>query len=1071
MADDLAKLRAELNFGAIDTPDFIKAIQAAYQNMPGAGVAQAGLAMGSDMAGNLLGNLYGVGKQATTGQLGTPQGTEYAFNEAQKLANAMHYTPPTQAGRDIYEGVNKLPQVLTGSHMGVGPLPEIWNNAPRMSPDDLRVAGRTLTEDVRNFPSDYANAQAGIQREYPTMGSRAAGATDTATQIAKPLAEMAYNQVMETGGIKQPFGMPDIPVANFAVKPGGGNNPMNLGSTAPLSEQGKMGKYLSSLQISDPVEAFVKQMENHHPNSNENYKLQKDWEEFLDEYASNKDPEYHNYISKDNPAIQQLKREAADKFSENYNIGAEAAGNKKLYTPSKIEEMAPHFNAWVMGPYQKYITNQMGTGLPTDTIVKAMDEANIPLSEIVKNPSDISVMGQENLDYKRKSFADAYKNAGLNLEDPAYANIGKQTATTPAGQRVEAELDRTFSLNHTNKWGIGEFGNQEKYPQLARLGDSAVINDFSYSQPDKESLLPSIHKKVLRDLLTGSLLPKDIPKALPANVLKQIIQDYKDEQAGKAAVQKRKDDWRAARFASLQSDIPYEDGSKMHVITPEDANSDENLVARDLGQSTIDLNQCVGAGCRNTPDYSGHGPYIEPHTGRPPKGTVEYDKFGYMKRLKNGNTEIARLIDPNGVAQATVRLDLHKRPMTERDKEGIIYDWILQNNPNKIDDFSATINRFGQGSANRDAQIAFPELKAVLENSSKTIIKSVGEMKGKDNSDIPKEYVPHMVDWLNKLNDSNQLTDVRDLDHLPQIHDLEDHYTSIGKMVDQRPHWYSPTVEEFFKKAEDEKLLPRFFSNDQFAQLATDHGVDLSAEPPKKLSDWDKQTLREEVYSVLVKDPNSLYLQDNLKDHVVENLDLLFGDREPEGQIPLDVHRKLVDMLLDQNGKYRDQLISALGQLADKGPNGWTWDFTEPQTKNMLNIMAGWFDKHPMEKLPTNEDFNRAIAHHPDPFSEIQIPESPWHPSENNLVNAVHEMEPDELDQVNAIRQHAYEHLSESIRRGAPAAFEQLRNNPDVRQALGGVMRVDPHRYGLTNYSPALREHVIDRFVREGFAP
>ena len=1065
MADDLAKLRAELNFGAIDTPDFIKAIQSAYQNMPGAGVAQAGLAGGSDLLGGLLGNVYGVGKQALSGQLGNLQAGNQAYEDAQKVAQSLHYNPPTQAGQDIYNAYNKVGEVT-------GPLPELWNTPVKFSPDDLRAFAKTGIEDVRNFPSDYANAKAGIQREYPTMGSRAAGATDTATQIAKPLAEMAYNQVMETGGIKQPFGMPDIPVANFAVKPGGGNNPMNLGSTAPLSEQGKMGKYLSALQISDPMAAFVKQLESHHPGSNENYKLQKDWEKYLEDHLNNnislfsKDPE--GYTKPKN----ELIREAADKFAENYNVGAEAAGNKKLYTPSKIEEMAPHFNAWVMGPYQKYITNQMGTGLPTDTIVKAMDEANIPLSAIVKNPSDISVMGQENLDYKRKSFANAYERTGLNLQDPAYANIGKQTATTPAGQRVEAELDKSFSLNHTNKWGIGDFGDQQKYPQLARLGDSAVINDFSYIKPEKETLLPSIHKKVLRDLLTGSLLPKDISKALPANVLKQIIQDYKDEQAGKAAVQKRKDDWRAARFASLQSDIPYEDGSKMHVITPEDANSDENLVARDLGQSTIDLNQCVGAGCRNTPDYPGHGPYIEPHTGRPPKGTVEYDKFGYMKRLKNGNTEIARLIDPNGVAQATVRLDLHKRPLTDRDREGIIWDWITQNHPNKLDDFNADINGGGQHMAIRVAMDNFPELKAVLENSSKTTMRSIGEMKGKDNSDIPKEYVPHMVDWLNKLNDSNQLTDVRDLDHLPQIHDLDDHYTSIGKMVDQRPHWYSPTVEEFFKKAEDEKLLPRFFSNDQFAQLATDHGVDLSAEPPKKLSDWDKQTLREEVYSVLVKDPNSLYLQDNLKDHVVENLDLLFGDREPEGQIPLDVHRKLVDMLLDQNGKYRDQLISALGQLADKGPNGWTWDFTEPQTKNMLNIMAGWFDKHPMEKLPTNEDFNRAIAHHPDPFSEIQIPESPWHPSENDLVNAVHEMEPenaDEFDQVNAIRERAYQNAIGEIPRQWNEAFvNDLNNNPRSIEALVGHMQVNPQAYNLTNYSPAVRNAIIDKIRQNG---
>jgi len=975
MADDLAKLRAELNIGAIDTPNFIKAIQAAYQNMPGAGVAQAGLAAGSDLLGGLAGNLYGVGKQALSGQLGNRQAGNQAYADAQQVAQALHYNPPTQAGQDIYNAYNKVGEAT-------GPLPELWNTRMSFTPNDLRVAGRTVTQDIRNFPSDYTNAQAGITRDYSTLGSRAAGATETFGQAIRPLAENINNQVMETGGIKMPFGVPDIPVANFAVKPGGGNNPMNLGSTAPLSEQGKMGKYLSELQINDPVEAFVKQMENHHPGEwYPNNKLQEAWKKHLEatigKALNTNDPDYFT-------PTKELKRKAADQFAENYNIGAEAEGNKKLYTPSRIEEMAPHFNAWVMGPYQKYITNQMGTGLPTDTIVKTMDEANMPLSTILKDPSDISATGQENLDYKRKSFADAYKNAGLNLEDPAYANIGKQTATTPAGQRVEAELDRTFSPYHTNKWSVKEFGNQEKYPQLARLGDSAVINDFSYGQPHRESLLPSIHKKVLKDLLTGSMLPKDIPKALPTNVLKQIIQDYKDEQAGKAAVQKRKDDWRAARFASLQSDVPYEDGTKMHVITPEDAKTDENLVMRDLGQNTIDLNQCVGAGCHNTLEYPNvHGPYIEPHTGQVTKGAYPYKDTHikrYMDKLHKGILEIGRLIGPDGIAQATVALNLKTgyTGLTDSQKVHKIGVYLEDNNPDVGRKFFQNVSQEGKSIAIARFLDKYPELQVLL---NKPIEKQISEMKGKDNGEIAPEYVPHMVDFLNKH--ANELTHVSDLSNLKDVQDLEDHYTSIGKMSDQRGHWYSPTIEEFFKKADDERLLPRFFTTDQFAQLASDHGVDLSAEPPKKLSDWDKQTLREEVYSVLVKDPNSLYLQDNLKDHVVENLDLLFGDREPEGQIPLDVHRKLVDMLLDQNGKYRDQLISALGQLADKGPNGWTWDFTEPQTKNMLNIMAGWFDKHPMEKLPTNEDFNRAIAHHPDPFSEIQIPESPWHPELN----------------------------------------------------------------------------------------
>ena len=257
-------------------------------------------------------------------------------------------------------------------------------------------------------------------------------------------------------------------------------------------------------------------------------------------------------------------------------------------------------------------------------------------------------------------------------------------------------------------------------------------------------------------------------------------------------------------------------------------------------------------------------------------------------------------------------------------------------------------------------------------------------MKGKDNNEISEDYVPHMVDWLNQHAD--ELRHVRDLKNLKNVYDLEDHYGAIGSMVDDNPHWYSPAVEKFFKKVDDDKLLPRFFTKDQFGQLATDNGVDLSAEPPREMGAGEKQTLREELYSVLVKDPNSLYLQDNLQDRYVENLDLLFGDRNPEGQVPLDIHRKLADMLLDHNGKYRDQLISAYGQISDARfgsiSNGWLYDFTKPQIENMFGIMNDWTRNHPFEDLPTFEDFNIATANHPDPFSEIKIGESPWHPTE-----------------------------------------------------------------------------------------
>jgi len=480
MADDLAKLRAELNIGAIETPQFIKAIQAAYQNMPGADVAQAGLAMGSDALGGLLGNVYGVGKQIATGQLGTPQGTQYAFNEAQKLANQMHYTPPTQAGKDIYEGVNKLPQVVTGSHMGVGPLPELWNANLRFTPDDLSVLAKTGIEDARNFSMDYANAKAGLQREYPTMGSRAAGFTETAGDVARPLAEKAYDMYMnpqssvEVYGMRPGANLGDLATAGgpmFAVKPKGGNWPTNLGSTMPLSEQGDVGRYLSNVQISNPVMGFEAQFQTYSPRYSDVVILEKDWKDYLEGYLS-----VHangaKYADENGAPMLQLKKEAADKFAENYNLQAQAEGKKPIYTASEIENIAPPYNAWVMGPHQKYIQNQMATGVGTDPILKAVDEANIPLEGILLGAQPLSELAQSNVEDRRNLFRERYEMSGVDMADPAYANIGKQTAVTPAGQRVEAALDREM-YPHTLRWS--PYDQTDKYPQSSRLPNNAVV--------------------------------------------------------------------------------------------------------------------------------------------------------------------------------------------------------------------------------------------------------------------------------------------------------------------------------------------------------------------------------------------------------------------------------------------------------------------------------------------------------------------------------------------------------------------------------------------------------------------
>jgi hypothetical protein len=820
---NVAKMRAALNNSwENDTPipdltppktDPFSLVKKAYEHMPGAGVAQGIMPSVLGMPQFLASLGYGLGNQVINPQ------TANFDKDTTNAMRAMQYTPPTQAGKDISNFLGKVGEAT-------GPLPELWNTRMRFTPDDLRVAGKTATEDFRNFGSDYANAKAGVQREYPTAGSRAAQFTDVAGDLSRPLAEKAYDMYMNPESSVEVYGM--RPGANlsglataggpmYAVKPGGGNWPTNLGSTSRLSRQGDIGMHLADTQISDPA---VKWWEN----------LPRDIRWKWDDYINQRTAEHGNLTP-------QQKQAYAEEFTNQINAVREPQGQTPITLPSQFEAIAPQYNSWVMGPYQKYINNQMGTGVDTDSVLQAFNETDLPIEDIF-GVSENKLKHDKNWgESRREDYLRAFgrTNEGvpnIDLSLPKNANIGKQTATSPLGIAVENASDS--ALFPHNPWSFSS-SDKEQYPFLDKLPRNAVVNDFINSDVSETTALPMINKKVLNDLLSGNVDISKLSNLTPGSIARQIIKDKIAEKESVANVQKAKDTWRKSRFDAIQSAVPYADGSKMHIITKKDADANENLVFRDLGQNTIDLNQCIGAGCHNTADYpNGHGPFIEPHTGKPPKGADKYEDAHvkrYMDRLKNGESEIARLLDPNGVAQASVELRV-RDPQTVKGSEDahreFIKDWLQQNDNNTY----TNILDFGFAGSGNTKQSLFqkhPDLEKAFDAYFRPVAeKRIQEMKGKNNGKIASEYLPQMIEWLNSMGD--QLTEVRDLDKLPGVNDLTRSFDAVGNMVDENQHWYSPTVEQFFNKVEDEHLLPRFFTTDDFALKATEMGVDLSAE-------------------------------------------------------------------------------------------------------------------------------------------------------------------------------------------------------------------------------------------------
>jgi hypothetical protein len=859
----------------------------AYEHMPGAPIAQAALGAASDMFGGLLGMYYGAGKGIGSAITGDKQTVSKPYADIENVAQALRYTPPTQAGRDIYEGVSKLPQVVTGSHMGMGPLPEFWtpSRGRRFTSDDVRVAGKTAIEDIRNLPMDYMNARAGLQREYPTMGSRLASTTEAAGNVARPVAEKAYDMYMnprdaESFGINPVSNLSGLAPAGgpmYAVKPKGGNNPLNMGSLQPLEKQGGMGKYLSKSQLTNPFDVFEGEIKNHFSNSRQNWTLRDNWQTFLDNYLQKfeKDGGYAY-------PLPDLRKQAANLFAENFNENLNAeAGDQPLKTIPEIEKVLPLYNSWIMGQHQKYITNQLGTGVGMDPVLDEIEKANIPLSELFKDNSLTEDSWKDIANERRKSRLDTYSQIpNFDLTAPQNKNLGIQTAQTEPGKMFENVTDSNFALRNKHSFTREEASNFPVLNKTNAQGEplftsDTPIHDFILSGMSDSSGMPTIKTRVLKDIFSGELPAEKIVQTTPADVLRKIIKEYQDEKNSKEAIQKAKDNWRKSRFENIQSDVPYEDGSKMHVIRPEDVKTEagKNLAFRDLGQSTIDLKQCIGAGCMNTPDYPGHGPYLEPHTGKPSRQSQPYDKTHvkrYMDRLEKGEAEIARLLDPKGVAQASI--DLHyenPRQFSTSQLEGIIDRWLEDNDHQGMIDFENNAANLGTTRAVENAlQQYSPHLGIHIDKMRGPQTKSINEMKGKDNGNIPEEFVPQMVQWLNQ--NADVLTSVRDFDKLPDVVDLNKTYDSLAKIYDKHPHWDANTVENFLDKVTDEKLLPRFFTGDDFALKATELGIDLSEAPKRKGT-----KAVQEAYEKLSQQLRLTYEEPYLQEYINGDIDVI----------------------------------------------------------------------------------------------------------------------------------------------------------------------------------------------------
>jgi hypothetical protein len=576
---------------------------------------------------------------------------------------------------------------------------------------------------------------------------------------SKMLAEMAHNQIMETGGIKLPMGLPEIPVANYAVKPKGfggnwkTNYVPNVDPLIPLEKQGDIGKHLQTL-LKTPMDAG---------------------DLWFNQLPMHTESQFQALLRDRNIKPMQFEvpefKTAMDDFVQAYNAKNPNAPIKSLQDYQKIVDA---YNQFISAQYHKYLTNQFATGAETDPALRLIEQYNLPITN-KETPQFVEESGERarhhaldelnsakaNIESRQPIFPNRKFATPLDLTQPQNKNIGQQTAVTPHGINYENTTDAMVWPSYSYEAGL-----EKNLPHGTPTYDLHAMESIgTYSG------LPEIRQELFNQLLSGKIAPENIANVSVERIVKDILEGKK---AVQKALQKNKEayaGWRIKRHQELPVDGAYEDGSKMVVFNQQNSPNKE-ILARDLSVDTKDLNHCLAhSGHNQCTGYEGrYAPYVEPHTGVHPQGSKPDLGETYIRRILDGQAEIASLRDPKGEARATLEL----KP------------------------------------SSRDGKF------------------DVHQLMGPNDRAVIPEYRDHVRGWLSAKDKEGKLGFVNYNENLPGIIDLKGH-DAAHRLQDAMDVMYNEEGLINLRKAMDnDPQFPRFATEDEIRNFAREKNIDLN---------------------------------------------------------------------------------------------------------------------------------------------------------------------------------------------------------------------------------------------------
>ena len=303
----------------------------------------------------------------------------------------------------------------------------------------------------------------------------------------------------------------------------------------PLAEQGAIGEYLAESKA-NPYKFWRDQITD--------IGEENEWYAFLKRNNAGDIPFAH-------PRYHQLAEEFTKLNNQRANNIAQMAPGADplpiIKSPSELMSLTDAYNKWITeGPHKKYVTTQYGTGVETDPVLKAIDEANIDLfprlrdrdAETSRKSAKSEVQRLiDNYESSKKYFEkhpdrpDIFPNPATTQFYPGaeFKNVGELTARTPAGQNLENAQDYIL-VNHSYRFDpkYADEGLKENFPFVTKLKQRTPVYDVIGPSMLDDTGMKDIKKYLLEKVMSGEISPEKLPNVSVESVVKDMIKTQQD---------------------------------------------------------------------------------------------------------------------------------------------------------------------------------------------------------------------------------------------------------------------------------------------------------------------------------------------------------------------------------------------------------------------------------------------------------------------------------------------------------------------------------------------------------------